>query len=49
MRLCPSNPLPCLMAGKVCIEHLNLVDEGFTLAVEAVRRATSQQSNITSR
>ncbi|XP_046456271.1 tetratricopeptide repeat protein 7B-like isoform X2 [Daphnia pulex] len=48
-RLCPSNPLPCLMAAKVCLEHLNLIDDGFNLATEAVRRAVKQDSNISSR
>jgi hypothetical protein len=27
------------MAAKVCLEHLNLIDDGFNLATEAVRRA----------
>ena len=48
-RLCPDNPLPCLMAAKVCLEHLSLVDEGFNLAVDAVQRAEAQHSNVTSR
>lgn len=48
-RLCPTNPLPCLMAAKVCLEHLSLVDEGFNLAVEAAQRAETHRSNITSR
>ena len=48
-RLCPNNPLPCLMAAKVCLEHLNLIDDGFSLATEAVRRAEKHDSNISSR
>lgn len=48
-RLCSHNPLPCLMAAKVCLEHLNLVDDGFNLATEAAKRAEAQGSNITSR
>ncbi len=37
------------MAAKVCLEHLNLIDDGFNLATEAVRRAVKQDSNISSR
>ncbi|KAI9556045.1 hypothetical protein GHT06_018612 [Daphnia sinensis] len=48
-RLCPQNPLPCLMAAKVCLEHLNLVDDGFNLASEATKRAEAQDSNVASR
>ena len=48
-RLCPNNPLPCLMAAKVCLEHLNLIDDGFSLATEAVRRAEKHDSNISFR
>ena len=37
------------MAAKVCLEHLNLIDDGFSLATEAVRRAEKHDSNISSR
>lgn len=37
------------MAAKIYLEHLNLVDEGFTSADEGVQRAKAQGSNVLSR
>ncbi len=48
-RLQPTNPLPVLMAAKVCLEQLTLIDEGFELASEACRRTNGEHSNISSR
>ena len=48
-RLCPKDPLPCLMAARVCLERLNLVDDGYDWASQAVTRLNSTRSNISSR
>lgn len=48
-RLQPNNPLPCLMAAKVCLEQLSLIDEGYEFASEAVNRTKGEKSNISSR
>ena len=48
-RILPSNPLPALMASKVCLEQLSQIDEGYELASEAARRTKGERSNISSR
>ena len=37
------------MAARVCLEHLSAVDDGFHWASQAVERAKSEQSSLSSR
>ena len=48
-RLCPKNPLPCLMAAKVCLEHLSWIDDGYNWSVQAVERVEVEKSCLASR
>jgi len=48
-RLSPNDSLPCLMAARVCLERLNLVDDGYDWASQAVTRLNSTRSNISAR
>ncbi|XP_023226357.1 tetratricopeptide repeat protein 7B-like [Centruroides sculpturatus] len=49
IRLQPNNPLPCLIAARICYENLNQVDNGLKMSEKALERELSQSQGLLSR
>uniref|UniRef100_T1IQL9 Tetratricopeptide repeat protein 7 N-terminal domain-containing protein n=1 Tax=Strigamia maritima TaxID=126957 RepID=T1IQL9_STRMM len=49
IRLESNNALPCLLASKICLENLNMIDDGISYALQAFEREKSQTQGLTAR
>ncbi|CAG9768543.1 unnamed protein product [Ceutorhynchus assimilis] len=49
IRLEPNNSSNCLLAAKICFEHLNLSDEGIEFSIQAIEKESSNPSGILGR
>ncbi|XP_043275084.1 tetratricopeptide repeat protein 7B isoform X2 [Venturia canescens] len=48
-RLSPSKVVPCLLAARLCYEHLNMIKEGVEWSQKALQRETSSPQGLQSR
>ncbi|XP_054272006.1 tetratricopeptide repeat protein 7B isoform X2 [Macrosteles quadrilineatus] len=48
-RLMPTKVMPCLIAARICYQHLNLMSEGMQWSQKALARQTSHPQNLLSR
>lgn len=48
-RLSPQKVMPCLLAARLCYEHLNMVKEGVEWSQKALQRETASPQGLQSR
>ncbi|KAG8276607.1 Tetratricopeptide repeat protein 7B [Homalodisca vitripennis] len=49
VRLLPTKVMPCLIAARICYQHLNQISEGMQWSMKALARQTSHPQNLLSR
>lgn len=49
IRLQPNNPLPCLIAARICYENLNQAENGLKMSEKALEREMAQSQGFLSR
>ncbi|GBM52501.1 Tetratricopeptide repeat protein 7B [Araneus ventricosus] len=48
-RLAPDNSLPCLLAARICYDHLDLPEKGLRMAEKALEREIAHPQNLLAR
>lgn len=48
-RLHPTSPLPCLLAARLCLEHLSLPEKGLKEAEKALEREQAHPQGLVAR